>query len=107
MESLLISSLSSLAVVYHASLVLELRRRHSIRSCGYGGAYIARVRAEKIGVNCMEELQSVPELLPMMMCPMKQAALLFVSSVLLVPANADALKLRIPTSIMVLFSLKG
>jgi hypothetical protein len=55
----------------------------------------------------MEELQSVPELLPMMMCPMKQAALLFVSSVLLVPANADALKLLIPTSIMVLFSLKG
>jgi len=48
-----------------ASSVVELRQISNTKSCGDGGAeHSSRVRAEKVQVIWMEELQSVPELLP-------------------------------------------
>jgi len=77
MNSLLICSLFSAQLISESSLslavgplalassVVELRQISNTKSCGDGGAeHSSRVRAEKVQVIWMEELQSVPELLP-------------------------------------------
>ena len=76
MNSLLICSLFSAQLISESSLflaagplassVVELRQINNTKSCGDGSGaeHSARVRAEKVQVIWMEELQSVPELLP-------------------------------------------
>ena len=76
MNSLLICSLFSAQLISESSLflaagplassVVELRQISNTKSCGDGSGAerSARVRAEKVQVIWMEELQSVPELLP-------------------------------------------
>jgi len=77
LNSALICSLSSAQLISESSLslvvgplalassVVELRHNNT-KSCGDGSGaeHSARVRAEKVQVIWMEELQSVPELLP-------------------------------------------
>ena len=75
MNSLLICSLFSAQLISESSLflaagplassVVELRHNNTKSCCdGSGAEHSARVRAEKVQVIWMEELQSVPELLP-------------------------------------------
>jgi len=78
LNSSLICSLSSAQLISESSLslavgplalassVVELRQINNTKSCGDGSGaeHSARVRAEKVQVIWMEELQSVPELLP-------------------------------------------
>ena len=72
MNSLLICSLFSAQLISESSLflaagplassVVELRQISNTKSCGDGGAeHSSRVRAEKVQVNWMEELQSSGE----------------------------------------------